>query len=410
MAAFPAHPGVEQGRGAESRPGEPDRAVRRYLRHRRGAGADLRRHHGHGGVLLSDADPVRGGHARPAPAAGDPVLDPFSHRLGHAGGGEPAGAGGDGPGGPAGRPGFDTGPADVVRGGHPAGPDLPGPGDPVRHGHRVAAGGAGAVRRRQLPGGSADLAGPAAGGASAGRLHHAGRPARRYPVADAGVSADLRPGPERSQLFAVSHRQAARELHTERRLRQRPGPPGLADPADLHRRGPGADGPVPAAVRPAEKRAVRRCGGLFLDAAGVPAGRGAGRRSAPGYAAVYPGVRGPQRRLQPRPSVRVYGRDGHRVLSGGGHAGGQDPAGAAQAPARRGGDGPGAGAAVRGPAGGRFRLHRPDAPGGGCGPGPGILPGHQLYPGGPPVPGDPGKGPGGAGGESRRRCELPEDL
>ena len=78
-----------------------------------------------------------------------------------------------------------------------AAPDLPGPGDPVRHGHRVAAGGAGAVRRRQLPGGSADLAGPAAGGASAGRLHHAGRPARRYPVADAGVSADLRPGPKR---------------------------------------------------------------------------------------------------------------------------------------------------------------------------------------------------------------------
>lgn len=73
------------------------------------------------------------------------------------------------------------------------------------------------------------------------------------PVADAGVSADLRPGPERSQLFAVFHRRAARELHTERRLRQRPDPPGLADPADLHRRGPGADGPVPAAVRPAEK-------------------------------------------------------------------------------------------------------------------------------------------------------------
>lgn len=124
--------------------------------------------------------------------------------------GEPAGAGSDGPGGPAGRPGSDAGPADVVRGGHPAGPDLPGPGDPVRHGHRVAAGGAGAVRRRQLPGGGADLAGPATGGASAGRLHHAGRPARHYPVADAGVSADLRPGPERSQLFAVSHRQAAR--------------------------------------------------------------------------------------------------------------------------------------------------------------------------------------------------------
>lgn len=56
---------------------------------------------------------------------------------------------------------------------------------------------AGAVRRRQLPGGGADLAGPAAGGASAGRLHHAGRPARHYPVADAGVSADLRPGPKR---------------------------------------------------------------------------------------------------------------------------------------------------------------------------------------------------------------------
>ena len=140
----------------------------------------------------------------------------------------------------------------------------------------------------------------------------------------------------------------------------------------------GADGPVPAAVRPAEKRAVRRCGGLFLDAAGVPAGRGAGRRSAPGYAAVCPGVRGPQRRLQPRPAVRMHGRDGHRVLSGGGHAGGQDPAGAAQAPARRGGDGAGAGAAVRGAAGGRVRLRRPDAPGGGCGPGPGILPGHQL--------------------------------
>ena len=106
----------------------------------------------------------------------------------------------------------------------------------------------------------------------------------------------------------------------------------------------------------------------------------------------------------------MHGRDGHRVLSGGGHAGGQDPAGAAQAPARRGGDGAGAGAAVRGAAGGRVRLRRPDAPGGGCGPGPGILPGHQLYPGGPPVPGDPGKGPGRAGGESRRRCELPEDL
>lgn len=49
------------------------------------------RHDGHGVVFLSDEPPVRGGHARPAPAAGDPVLDPLSHRLGHAGGRKPAG-------------------------------------------------------------------------------------------------------------------------------------------------------------------------------------------------------------------------------------------------------------------------------------------------------------------------------
>ncbi|MFR7895369.1 MAG: hypothetical protein ACLU38_16105 [Dysosmobacter sp.] len=59
--------------------------------------------------------------------------------------------------------------------------DLPGPGDPVRHGHRVAAGGAGAVRRRQLPGGGADLAGPATGGASAGRLSPCRTPSPSLP-------------------------------------------------------------------------------------------------------------------------------------------------------------------------------------------------------------------------------------
>ncbi len=174
----------------------PGRGVLRPVRSCRYHGADLRRHDGHGLVFLSDEPPVRGGHARPAPAAGDPVLDPLSHRLGHADGRKPAGGPADGRRGPADRHKADGGAFDVAGRGHPAGPVLYGAGHLLRHDHRMAPGGAGAVRRGQRPGSDRYLAGPAAGQSAADWLCHSGCHASSDRMADAGIPADPGAGPD----------------------------------------------------------------------------------------------------------------------------------------------------------------------------------------------------------------------